>query len=60
VNTGLFLSVCHFHPVGRTLATANHLGKEETIKIKAFCLYYEVNYDKFASFSISIFGISRK
>ncbi|MCP4186906.1 MAG: hypothetical protein GY763_04790 [Gammaproteobacteria bacterium] len=49
-----------FHPIGRTLAMANRLSKEETNKIKVFCLYCPVNYVNFAGFSTTIFGISGK
>ena len=54
------LSVCHIHLVGRTLSTANRFGKEETIKINAFCLYWRINYGKFTCFSITPFGNSLK
>lgn len=44
-----------FHPDVRTLATGKGLSKEETIKIRAFCLYYPINYGNFACFSITTF-----
>ena len=55
VIRGSFLLVRHFHPDARTLATGNRLSKEETAKIKAFCLYWWINYGKFACFSITTF-----